>query len=86
MSALRPTCLAYRDLSTGRRAKEAAAGIFEALRWAEGIEGAERVYLPEISLDEEATQWGKEGDGGLLWAVRDRLTRAASGVVIKELQ
>lgn len=83
LSALQPHCLAYRDLSENCQPKEAASCIFDTLRWSEEVEGADRVYLPEIILEEEEN--GRD-DGGLLWAVRDRLTRAASGITISELQ
>jgi len=79
--------LAYRDLSDAGYSKETAANVFDALRWSETIERAERVYFPEIG--------GGDSDAGdtnsddvvdaLILAVKDRLTRAASGVVIDTL-
>ena len=79
--------LAYRDLSDAGYSKEAAENVFDALRWSETIERAKLVYFPEIG--------GGDSDAGdtnsddvvdaLILAVKDRLTRAASGVVIDTL-
>jgi len=79
--------LAYRDLSDTRDSKEAATNVFDALWWSKTIERAERVYFLEIG--------GGDSDAGdtnsdevvdaLILAVKDRLTRAASGVVIDTL-
>ena len=89
LSALKDYALAYRDLSSGGDSSEAAAKVFDALRWAENVQGAERVYFPEIVVsqpasDTAATPVGEED--ALTLAVKDRLTRAASGVVIDTLQ
>jgi len=89
LSALKDYALAYRDLSSGGDSSEAAAKVFDALRWAENVQGAERVYFPEIIVsqpvsDTAATPVGEED--ALTLAVKDRLTRAASGVVIDTLQ
>jgi len=77
LSPWEPYSLAYRDLSASGNAKEAAACVFECLRWSETIEGASKVYFPEINVDSD--------DDGLLAAIKDRLTRAASGVSIDAL-
>ena len=89
LGALKDYALAYRDLSSGGDSSEAAAKVFDALRWAENVQGAERVYFPEIVVsqpasDTAATPVGEED--ALTLAVKDRLTRAASGVVIDTLR
>ena len=77
-----PSCrkfaLAYRDLSENGNSKEAAANVFNTLRWSETVDGAKRVYFPEINADDSLPD-------ALVLAVKDRLTRAASGVVIENL-
>ena len=69
--------------------------MFEALQWAEGIEGAVRVYFPELEIDNVSVEGGevREGeeedeyrdDDPLAHALRDRLTRAASGEIVETL-
>lgn len=78
LSWLQNDCLAYRDLSASGDSNEAAMRVFDSLRWSELIEGAERVYFPELVVEGESD--------ALALAVKDRLTRAASGVVIDEFQ
>lgn len=78
LSFLADKCLAYRDLSKTGNSKEGAVKVFDSLRWAEQVLGAERVYFPEIAADDKTD--------ALTLALKDRLTRAASGVVIEELQ
>lgn len=80
LSSLKDHSLAYRDLSAEGDSQTAAANVFASLRWSETIEGAERVYFPELRVDE--TDLVKEA---LVLAVKDRLTRAASGVVVESL-
>jgi len=82
LSSLKEKSLAYRDLSAEGNSSTAAANVFDTLRWSENIEGAQRVYFPEIIIDESNV--GKEE--ALVLAVKDRLTRAASGVVIDSLE
>jgi len=82
LSSLKEKALAYRDLSAEGNSKTAAANVFDTLRWSENIEGAQRVYFPEIIVDESSTCSGGGKMGALVLAVKDRLTRAASGVVI----
>jgi len=82
LSSLEGKALAYRDLSTNGNPNIAAANVFDALRWSENIDGAQRVYFPEILVEEENVC----KEEALLLAVKDRLTRAASGIVIKFLQ
>jgi len=78
LSWLQKDCLAYRDLSVTGDSSEAAMRVFDSLRWSELIEGAERVYFPELVVEGESD--------ALALAVKDRLTRAASGVVLEEFQ
>lgn len=82
LSSLKEKALAYRDLSSNGDPNIAAANVFDALRWSENIEGAQRVYYPEIVVEEENVR----KEDALMLAVKDRLTRAASGVVIETLQ
>ena len=78
LSFLEDKSLAYRDLSAVGDSKEGAAKVFDFLRWAELVEGAERVYFPELVVNEKTD--------ALTLAIKDRLTRAASGVVIESFQ
>jgi len=71
--------LAYRDLSSNGNPTIAASNIFETLRWSETIDGAKRVYVPEIVLEVDSTT---EDGRALVLAVKDKLTRAASAVVV----
>jgi L-threonylcarbamoyladenylate synthase len=82
LGSLKDGALAYRDLSAEGNSSAAAANVFDALRWSENVEGAQRVYFPEIIIDESCV----EKEEALVLAVKDRLTRAASGVVINTLQ
>ena len=95
LAALKDYSLAYRDLSSEGDSAEAAAKVFDALRWAEDVQGAERVYFPELvvsqspdaSASDDKVATGTVGEeDALTLAVKDRLTRAASGVVIDTLQ
>jgi len=90
LSHYQPLALAYRDLSPDGNPVVAASHLFETLRWSENVEGAIRVFVPELVLEEE-----KEEDGGgdgqqqqqaLVLAVKDKLTRAASAVVVDKFQ
>lgn len=72
--SLKSNVLAYRDLSSGGSSSEAAQAVFETLRWAEQVKGATRIVFPEIVGDTESD--------ALTLALKDRLQRAASGVVI----
>lgn len=78
LSSWRPYSCAYRDLSASNDSAEAAKNVFDTLRWAEQVEGATRIIFPEISA--LGTQ------DALTLALKDRLTRAASGVVISTLR
>ncbi|EED93447.1 predicted protein [Thalassiosira pseudonana CCMP1335] len=84
-----PHALAYRDLSTDGNSNIAASNVFAVLRWSESIEGAIRVFVPEIVLEdgeEEGRSVGGKGEGALVLAVKDKLTRAASGVVVDKFK
>lgn len=73
--------LAYRDLSVSGNSDEAAQTVFETLRWAEQIEGGTRILFPDLDADAISN----ENDDALVLAIKDRLTRAASGVAIDSL-
>jgi len=78
LSSWKQYALAYRELSALNNSAEAAKGVFETLRWAELVEGATKIIFPEIS---------SSGSGdALTLALKDRLTRAASGVVIHNIR
>ena len=87
LAHLQSTVHAYRDLSPAADACEAAAGVFEALRWAEGhaSQGGRCVLLPDV--DEPAppprakTRGARNVAGAAEHApaLSDRLYRAASG-------
>jgi L-threonylcarbamoyladenylate synthase len=70
-------CLSYRDLSVTGDSAQACATVFEALRWTERVAGAERVLFPEFATSDQSD--------ALTMALKDRLTRAASGVVLEKL-
>lgn len=75
--------LAYRDLSSEGNPSMAASILFETLRWSETVEGAIRVFVPELVFGgkDEARE-----EGALVLAVKDKMTRAASAVVVKVFQ
>lgn len=77
---LQEHALAYRDLSPTGDSDMAASKVFDTLRWSESIDGAQRVYFPELNVSAN-----DDNDDALVLAVKDRLTRAASGVVISTL-
>jgi len=74
--------LAYRDLSETANSAEATKRVFETLRWAEKVQNANQILFPEISDD---SQQELPLPDALTLALKDRLTRAASGVVIDSL-
>ena len=80
LSHYKQYALAYRDLSSSGDAKRAAANVFETLRWTETVEGAIRVFVPDLSSEVEAVSVIEEE--ALALAVKDKLTRAASGAVV----
>jgi len=73
--------LVYCDLSPEGNSSKAAANVFETLRWSETVEGAIWVFVPELVLAEDM-----RGEGALVLAVKDKLTRAASAVVVGVFQ
>mmetsp|Transcript_37307 Transcript_37307/g.90584 ORF Transcript_37307/g.90584 Transcript_37307/m.90584 type:complete len:593 (-) Transcript_37307:135-1913(-) len=78
--------LSYRDLSEEGNSGTASQNVFDVLRWAEGIEGASeitRIIFPEIVCDSNANQ--NTSADALTLALKDRLTRAASGQMIDSL-
>jgi len=77
LSSLKVHSLAYRDLSAVGDSSEAAQTVFETLRWAEQVQGATRIVFPELQVTDKTD--------ALTLALKDRLTRAASGVVIDSL-
>lgn len=77
LESLKEIALAYRDLSAEGDSSKAAANVFDTLRWSETVESANRVYFPELVVEDDI-------DDALILAVKDRLTRAASGVVVKK--
>lgn len=80
LSQYKKYALAYRDLSPSGDAQVAAANVFETLRWTESVEGAIRVFVPDLS-SEKNDKNDCEGHA-LVLAVKDKLTRAASGNII----
>ena len=78
IEAWKDLALAYRDLSQTVDSAEATKGVFETLRWAEKIQEADYILFPEILDDSSAD--------ALTLALKDRLTRAASGNVIDCLE
>jgi tRNA threonylcarbamoyl adenosine modification protein (Sua5/YciO/YrdC/YwlC family) len=69
-------CLAYRDLTPDGSSSAAAQTVFDTLRWAEQVPGASYVLFPELPDSSDALEL----------AVKDRLTRAASGIIINALE
>lgn len=74
------TCIAYRDLSESGDPAQATKSVFEILRWAERVVDAKQIIFPEIVEKESGNR-----DDALILALKDRLTRAASGVIIDRL-
>eukprot|EP00934_Nitzschia_sp_Nitz4_P000375 Nitzschia sp. Nitz4//scaffold8_size234185//129530//130672//NITZ4_001269-RA/size234185-processed-gene-0.118-mRNA-1//1//CDS//3329559842//375//frame0 len=72
--------MAYRELCSTGDSAEATKSVFETLRWAERVAGAERIIFPQIVAT------AADGDlDALTLALKDRLTRAASGVVVDSI-
>jgi len=78
LSSWKQYALAYRELSASNNSAEAAKDVFETLRWAELVDGATKIIFPEISASGSVD--------ALTLALKDRLTRAASGVVIHNIR
>jgi L-threonylcarbamoyladenylate synthase len=77
LSVWQSLALAYRDLSSSGDSTEGAQNVFETLRWAELVPGVRCILFPHI-LKESSSDT-------LALALQDRLTRAASGVVLHRL-
>jgi L-threonylcarbamoyladenylate synthase len=92
LAPYRKHALVYRDLSPNGDPIAAASSVFETLRWSETIDGAIRVFVPELILGGEEGHDGACDDisgneiGALALAVKDKLTRAASAVVVARFQ
>lgn len=71
----------YRSISATSDVEEACRNVFDALRWTESVAGASVVLAPFMSEFTAGAQF-KDGDAELLFAVEDRLFRAASGRVV----
>eukprot|EP00538_Stauroneis_constricta_P009104 CAMPEP_0119548950 /NCGR_PEP_ID=MMETSP1352-20130426/2750_1 /TAXON_ID=265584 /ORGANISM="Stauroneis constricta, Strain CCMP1120" /LENGTH=403 /DNA_ID=CAMNT_0007594363 /DNA_START=405 /DNA_END=1616 /DNA_ORIENTATION=+ len=72
--------VAYRDLSPSGDSAEAAKTVFATLRWTEQVKGSvQRVIFPEIEEDPDAND-------ALRLALKDKMTRAASGNIIDSLR
>jgi len=76
LAATEQVALDYRDLSTCGDSSEAAKSVFETLRWAELVEGSRVIVFPDLQ---------PSSSDALALAVKDRLTRAASGNTVDEL-
>jgi tRNA threonylcarbamoyl adenosine modification protein (Sua5/YciO/YrdC/YwlC family) len=81
LKELKPFSLEYRDLSESGDSSEATRNLFEVLRWAEQVVGADQILFPEI---DDGTTSSTPPDA-LTLALKDRLTRAASGIAIDSL-
>jgi L-threonylcarbamoyladenylate synthase len=85
LATLAPHAAGYRDLSPAGDVVEARGQVFDALRWTEAVRGARQVLLADVgavvtlrAAAGEAVNGAEHAD-----AVRDRLYRAASGVVMQ---
>jgi hypothetical protein len=87
--------MAQRSLSSSGSAEEASRQVFDALRWTESVKGAEAVIFPLLSefvgdsgaaipslITSQPISRTISSSDELLFAVEDRLFRAASGVVV----
>ena len=68
-SSLKNEFFGYSDLSTIGNAKESASNLFDTMRWAESVNGAKMIFLPDLSSEKDP----------FLLAIFDRIYRAASG-------
>jgi L-threonylcarbamoyladenylate synthase len=78
LQSWKASALAYRDFSPTGESAEAAQTVFDTLRWAEQVPGAERIIFPDLDTDAASRD-------ALLLAIKDRLTRAASGNSIDQV-
>jgi L-threonylcarbamoyladenylate synthase len=83
-----PHCLAYRDLSATGDSAQATQQVFEILRWAEQVDTARSICFPHLEERQEMmnTQSPIILVNALTLALKDRLTRAASGVVLNSFE
>ena len=72
--------IVYRNL--GPDAAAAAQTVFATLRWAESVPQARLIVFPAVIAFED----GDSDTSGLVGALRDRLNRAASGVIVSNLK
>ena len=83
LASYREIALAYTDLSSDGDPVMAASNVFKTLRWSETIDGAVRVFVPELVLGNDEGRGDENSQhGALVLAVKDKLTRAASAVVV----
>lgn len=73
----------YRDMSPSADSSQAAQCVFEALRWAERINAeAKFIVFPQVVPPLDSSLSASFTEDALTLALHDRLTRAASGVVL----
>jgi len=77
LAAWKDLCREYRDLSVTADSAQACAAVFETLRWTEHVSDCTHVLFPELPVQSE---------DALAMALKDRLTRAASGMVWDRLR
>lgn len=82
LAFLEGSVTAYRDLSAAGRLADAARGLFDGLRWAERVEGAQVLLLPALEVGEGLGGEGEGAEEALRVALQDRLHRAVSGNVV----
>ena len=83
LASLKSVARQYRDLSISGNSTQAAQCVFEALRWAEQVDpDAQLIVFPQV-VPVDSLQ---EAQDALTLALHDRLTRAASGIVLDSLE
>ena len=83
LSAWSSTAKQYRDLSPSGDSAQAAQCVFEALRWAERVDvDAKFIVFPQVVVSQSSQEVAADA---LTLALHDRLTRAASGVVLNSI-
>jgi L-threonylcarbamoyladenylate synthase len=81
-----PLCLAYHDLSPNGDSAQATQQVFDILRWAEQVDTATSIFFPKLEETQDETILESQTPivvDALTLALKDRLTRAASGVVLQ---
>jgi tRNA A37 threonylcarbamoyladenosine synthetase subunit TsaC/SUA5/YrdC len=90
LKSLQPYVLKYMDLSVTKNSQIAAQNVFRTLRYAENIPNIQHILFPQYLNAKDAGSATKDDedneDDALTLAIQDRLTRAASGVVLTTLQ